>query len=112
MRGILAARLERGEPLDDAYRAVLDRLEAALAPREPALAELAREVRWRCCDAPALGRRARGDLRGDGGHLAALGETDDRAERERASPRSSTARSRWPRCSAGSPATPARSWRR
>ena len=33
---------------------VLDRLEVALAPREPALAELAREVRWRTCDEPAL----------------------------------------------------------
>ena len=66
MRGILAARLERGEPLDDAYRAVLDRLEAALAPREPALAELAREVRWRCCDAPALAAAREATYDGDG----------------------------------------------
>jgi acetyl/propionyl-CoA carboxylase alpha subunit/acetyl-CoA carboxylase carboxyltransferase component len=35
-------------------REVLDRLEATLAPSEPGLAELAREVRWRCCDQPAI----------------------------------------------------------
>ena len=48
------------------FRAVLDRLETALAPREPALAELAREVRWRCCDAPGLAAGRERDLRGDG----------------------------------------------
>ena len=74
VRGILAARLERGEPLDDAYRAVLDRLEAALAPREPALAELAREVRWRCCDEPALAAARETTYTEMAGHLAALGE--------------------------------------
>lgn len=81
VRGLLAARLERGEPLDDAYRAVLDRLEAALAPREPALAELAREVRWRCCDEPALVAAREATYTEMAGHLAALGEPHDRAER-------------------------------
>ena len=82
VRGILASRLERGEPLDDAYRAVLDRLETALAPREPALAELAREVRWRCCDAPALAAAREATYEEMAGHLAALGEAGDAAERE------------------------------
>ncbi len=82
VRGILASRLERGEPLDDAYRAVLDRLETALAPREPALAELAREVRWRCCDAPALATAREATYEEMAGHLAALAEAGDAAERE------------------------------
>ena len=65
LRAVLARHLERGDHLQgeegDAVRAVLDRLESALAPREPALAELTREVRWRCCDAPGLaaGRETR-----------------------------------------------------
>ena len=82
VRGILASRLERAEPLDDAYRAVLDRLETALAPREPALAELAREVRWRCCDAPALATAREAIYEEMAGHLAALAEAGDAAERE------------------------------
>ena len=50
VRAVLTRHLERTEELsrwaDERYRAVLDRLEAALAPRDPGLAELAREVRW------------------------------------------------------------------
>ena len=103
VRGLLAARLERGEPLDDAYRAVLDRLEAALAPREPALAELAREVRWRCCDEPALAAAREATYTEMAGHLTALGETTTAPSASRASPRWSTARSRWPRCSSRLP---------
>ena len=46
VRSILGRHLER-EGGGEELRGVLDRLEVALAPREPALAELAREVRWR-----------------------------------------------------------------
>jgi acetyl/propionyl-CoA carboxylase alpha subunit/acetyl-CoA carboxylase carboxyltransferase component len=86
LRAVLARHLERGATLSreagDTFRAVLDRLEAALAPREPALAELAREVRWRCCDEPGLtaGREATYDEMA--GHLDALAEAGDGAESE------------------------------
>ncbi len=63
-------------------REVLDRLEAALARSEPGLAELAREVRWRCCDRPVI-ERAREDLYAEiDEHLAALAAGSERAERE------------------------------
>ena len=65
VRAVLARHLERGDTLDDSVRTVLDRLETALAPREPALAELTREVRWRCIDAPALAGARESRLRGD-----------------------------------------------
>ena len=61
-----AARDDRADWADDRYRAVLDRLEDALAAREPALAELARELRWAGVRPPARRGDARGDLRGDG----------------------------------------------
>jgi acetyl-CoA carboxylase carboxyltransferase component/biotin carboxyl carrier protein len=84
LRAILARHLERGEHLTgetgEAYRAVLDRLEAALAPREPALADLAREVRWRCCDEPGLGGARDATYDEMAGHLAAL--ADGAGERE------------------------------
>src|SRR5215213_6549931 len=58
VRALLARRVEEGEALSadaaESFRGVLDRLEAALAPREPALAELARELRWRSLDRPAV----------------------------------------------------------
>ena len=86
VRALLARRLEQGEQLEgeaaDAFRSVLDRLEAALAPREPALAELARELRWRTCDRPAV-EAAREDTYAEAReHLAALVERPDAADRE------------------------------
>ena len=76
LRAVLARHLERGDHLQgeegDAVRAVLDRLESALAPREPALAELAREVRWRCCDAPGLAAGRDSTYAEMADHLAAL----------------------------------------
>ena len=86
MRALLARRLEQGEALEgeaaDAFRGVLDRLEAALAPREPALAELARELRWRCCDRPAV-EAAREETYAEArAHLAALAEQPDAGDRE------------------------------
>ena len=113
LRSILARHLERGEHMTgetgEAYRAVLDRLESALAPREPALADLAREVRWRCCDEPGLAgaRDATYDE---------MAEPPGRARRRRR-PRGAPARARRvpaaarARCSAASAATSAR-WSR
>jgi acetyl/propionyl-CoA carboxylase alpha subunit/acetyl-CoA carboxylase carboxyltransferase component len=55
VRAILTRHLEAPDAQDgEELRGVLDRLEAALAPREPALAELARELRWRTCDEPLV----------------------------------------------------------
>ncbi|HWE12507.1 MAG TPA: carboxyl transferase domain-containing protein [Solirubrobacteraceae bacterium] len=53
-------------------REVLDYLEGTLAPSEPGLAELAREVRWRCCDQPTI-EAAREDVYAEiNEHLVAL----------------------------------------
>jgi acetyl/propionyl-CoA carboxylase alpha subunit/acetyl-CoA carboxylase carboxyltransferase component len=82
VRGVLARHLERGARLDDAYRTVLDRLEATLGPREPALAELAREVRWRCCDAPALAAGREATYTEMAAHVGALAEAADAGVRE------------------------------
>ena len=80
LRAVLARHLERGDTLTgeagDTFRAVLDRLESALAPREPALAELAREVRWRCCDEPGLAAAREATYDEMAGHLDALAEGD------------------------------------
>ena len=68
VQSVLTRHLERADDpagwADERYRAVLDRLEDALAAREPALAELARELRWIAVRPPARRRDARGDLRG------------------------------------------------
>ena len=48
----------------------------------PALAELAREVRWRCCDAPADRAGARGGLRGRRRAPRRAGRGSVRADRE------------------------------
>ena len=85
MQRLLSQRLDHAEELSgdgaDALRAVLDRLESALAPREPGLAELARELRWRACDRPVIeaGREATyADARAN---LAAL-DADPDTDRE------------------------------
>ena len=78
VRAILERHLEhageRSEREDGELREVLDRLEAAVAATEPGLAELAREVRWRCCrptggrgGPPGGVRRRRRAHRGTGG---------------------------------------------
>ena len=80
-----SGRLEqRRPPATDAGERprVLDRLEAALAPREPALAELAREVRWRCCDRPLIEPRATRPTPSCDEHLAALARGPDDGDRE------------------------------
>ena len=101
-----AATRSRARPATP-FRAVLDRLETALAPREPALAELAREVRWRCCDAPGLAAGREATYAEMAEHLDALAEGG--GDREATWPRWSSARSRWrPLLAPAAPATPAR----
>ncbi len=75
--------VERADGTDGTgLRGVLDRLEAALAATEPGLAELAREVRWRCCDQPML-EDAREELYASvDRHLTALAAAPDRAQRD------------------------------
>ena len=86
VRTILARHLERAETLHgdarDAYRAVLDRLEVALDPREPALAELAREVRWRCCDEPLIEATREETYAEMAEHLRALAEEPSGEDRD------------------------------
>jgi acetyl/propionyl-CoA carboxylase alpha subunit/acetyl-CoA carboxylase carboxyltransferase component len=84
VRAILLRRLELAGDGDDALRGVLDRLESALGPREPALAELVRELRWRCCDEPLVEAARQETYATMTAHLAALAEDparDDRDER-------------------------------
>jgi acetyl/propionyl-CoA carboxylase alpha subunit/acetyl-CoA carboxylase carboxyltransferase component len=67
----------------DGLRDVLDRLDAALARSEPRLAELSREVRWRCCDRPVI-EAAREDVYAQiDEHLAALAAGSAGADRDR-----------------------------
>ncbi len=86
VRAILERELGRAEPGGgedcDELRDVLNRLEAALARSEPGLAELSREVRWRCCDRPVIERAREGVYAEIDEHLAALAAGSERAERE------------------------------
>src|SRR5205823_14805134 len=65
IRVVLERRLEHSceptEVADSELRETLDRLESTLAPSESELAELAREVRWRCCERPLI-QQAREDV--------------------------------------------------
>jgi acetyl/propionyl-CoA carboxylase alpha subunit/acetyl-CoA carboxylase carboxyltransferase component len=86
VRALLARRVEEGEALSaeaaESFRGVLDRLEAALAPREPALAELARELRWRSLDRPAV-EAAREETYAEAReHLAALAQGSADGDRQ------------------------------
>ena len=83
VRAVLSRHLERADELSgDAFRDVLDRLEAALAPREPALAELVRELRWRTSDAPLVEAARQETYAEMQAHLAALAEDPHRADRD------------------------------
>ena len=82
IRGILARRLELQAPGGDRLRAVLDRLESALGSREPALAELVRELRWRCCDEPMVEAARQETYAAMADHLAALAEDPRRPDRD------------------------------
>ena len=83
VRAILTRHLEPEEPQDgEELRGVLDRLEAALAPREPALAELARELRWRTCDEPLVDASRDETYTRMEQHVAALADDPERDDRE------------------------------
>jgi len=81
VQAILTRRLEQAED-GEALRGVLDRLEATLARREPALAELARELRWRTCDEPLVEAAREVTAVAMEGHLAALTEGPARGDRD------------------------------
>jgi acetyl/propionyl-CoA carboxylase alpha subunit/acetyl-CoA carboxylase carboxyltransferase component len=82
-RAILERHLEhageRSDAGDGELREVLDRLEAAVAATEPGLAELAREVRWRCCDQPLVEEGRQEIYRDADEHVAALAARQDHA---------------------------------
>jgi acetyl/propionyl-CoA carboxylase alpha subunit/acetyl-CoA carboxylase carboxyltransferase component len=80
---ILTRRLEQPGDADGAdLRSVLDRLETTLARREPDVADLARELRWRACDEPLV-QAAREEVTASmEQHLAALTEDPARADRD------------------------------
>ena len=82
VREILTRHLEADHPGGDELRGVLDRLEAALAPREPALAELARELRWRTCDAPLVNATRDETYAQMEAHVAALADDPEREDRD------------------------------
>ncbi len=82
VRAILARRLELGATGDDALRGLLGRLESALSAREPALAELVRELRWRCCDEPLVETARQETLAEMEGHLEALADDPSRPDRD------------------------------
>jgi acetyl/propionyl-CoA carboxylase alpha subunit/acetyl-CoA carboxylase carboxyltransferase component len=82
---VLERRLERADALvgrvGDDFRGVLDRLEVAAERRDPVIADQARQLRNRYFDQPLiLARQAAGYLE-LGGHLRALLEDPDRADR-------------------------------
>jgi acetyl/propionyl-CoA carboxylase alpha subunit/acetyl-CoA carboxylase carboxyltransferase component len=83
VRAILARYLEAGDQGGgEEMRGMLDRLETALAPREPALAELARELRWRLCDEPRLHAGRDETYTVMERHLAALADDPGREDRD------------------------------
>src|SRR5215216_2424395 len=78
VQAILTRHLEQAhDGGSEELRAVLDRLETTLARREPALAELARELRWRSCDQPLVAAAREEVAASMEGHLAALTEGAD-----------------------------------
>ena len=83
VQAILTRRLEQDEPAGEPLRAVLDRLEGTLAQREPALAELARELRWRACDEPLVETAREETATAMEAHVTALAEASDADERDR-----------------------------
>ena len=82
LQAILTRRLEQAEKGDE-LRGVLDRLEVTLARREPALAELARELRWRTCDEPLVEAAREETAVAMEAHLAALTEEPAGDDRDR-----------------------------
>ncbi len=87
IQAVLARHLEhpgdRADWADDRYRAVLDRLEDTLSAREPALAELARELRWTAFDRPLVEATREETYAEMDEHLRALADGCGDEERER-----------------------------
>ena len=82
VQAILTRRLEQSDfGPGERLRAALDRLEATLARREPGLAELARELRWRCCDEPLIEAAREETAVAMEAHLEALTDEPLRADR-------------------------------
>ena len=86
IRAILQRHLERrGASVAAAaadFREVLDRLEAVLGSCEPALAELAREVRWHTCERPLIERTREEVYARIDQHLDALASAPQDRERD------------------------------
>ncbi len=81
VQSLLSRRLEQAET-GEGLRGVLDRLEATLARREPALAEIARELRWRTCDQPLVDAAREETAVAMEEHLAALTDDPRRPDRD------------------------------
>jgi acetyl/propionyl-CoA carboxylase alpha subunit/acetyl-CoA carboxylase carboxyltransferase component len=83
VQAILTRRLEQDdEGTGEELRSVLDRLESTLLRREPGLAELARELRWRTCDEPLVEAAREETAVAMEAHLAALAEEPARPDRD------------------------------
>jgi acetyl/propionyl-CoA carboxylase alpha subunit/acetyl-CoA carboxylase carboxyltransferase component len=83
VQAILTRRLEQADAgAGEELRGVLDRLETTLARREPGLAELARELRWRTCEEPRVAAAREETALAMEAHLAALTEEPRRADRD------------------------------
>ena len=84
VEAILNRRLEQDDDgAGEELRAVLDRLEATLARREPGLAQLARELRWQTCDEPLVEAAREETALAMEAHVAALDEDPEPDERDR-----------------------------
>ena len=84
VEAILTRRLEQDDDgAGEELRAVLDRLEATLARREPGLAQLARELRWQTCDEPLVEAAREETALAMEAHLAALDDDPEPDERDR-----------------------------
>ncbi|HET6549028.1 MAG TPA: biotin carboxylase N-terminal domain-containing protein, partial [Solirubrobacter sp.] len=83
---ILERRLDRSDQLvgrvGQEFRGVLDRLELATERRDPVIADLARQLRNRYFDQPLIAQRQAAAYEELEGHLDALLEDPDRADRE------------------------------
>ena len=87
VQAVLTRHLERADDragwADERYRAVLDRLEDALAQREPTLAELARELRWIVFDRPLIDATREETYAEMASHVRALSDGPGEDDRER-----------------------------
>jgi acetyl-CoA carboxylase carboxyltransferase component/biotin carboxyl carrier protein len=84
VQAILTRRLEHPhDPSNRELRDVLDRLEATLSRREPELADLASQLRWRACDEPVVEAARAETIAEMETHIAALADDPRGEDRER-----------------------------